>query len=203
MASLTYTLYHHPFSVCSLMVRYTLAIAGPTNQYTTSMDVVEKEIDIYNSGQLDEHFLTRVNPKGQVPVLAGSSLASPIADSLAITSYLADRHHALIPGAHDKQIRSLLSQLHALNYFSLSFGSTKPQMARIFIEAIDERLARRNISAEYRAALEYKRTVYVSSPRPTSESSTHNDFPCPAQPKPKSTAWSPMSSYTTTSSSSR
>lgn len=62
----SYTLYHHPYSICSIMVRYTLALRGPSKDPSSKIDVTEKVVDIFNSAQLEEDFLVNINPKGQV-----------------------------------------------------------------------------------------------------------------------------------------
>ena len=61
-----YTLYHHPYSICSLMVRYTLAVKGAPHSPAEMMVVKEQEVDIFKGAQLDEHFLLEINPQGQV-----------------------------------------------------------------------------------------------------------------------------------------
>jgi hypothetical protein len=62
-----YTLYYHPYSICSLQVLYTLAIAAANSSEGDPLLEVERRIvDIFNDAQLEETFLTRVNPKGQV-----------------------------------------------------------------------------------------------------------------------------------------
>jgi hypothetical protein len=63
---MSYILYYHPFSVCSIMVRYTYALRGPPKDSTSDMSVQEQMVDIFNDEQLSEHFLTAINPKGQV-----------------------------------------------------------------------------------------------------------------------------------------
>jgi glutathione S-transferase len=62
----------------------------------------------------------------QVPVLANAAvLGTPIADSLEITWYIADRYPSLAPAEHKEDIDHLLRDLHALNYFSLSFEGSR------------------------------------------------------------------------------
>src|ERR1700744_3689395 len=57
-------LFYNNYSICSIMVRFTLAIckALPGEQ----IDIDEKQIDIHNGGQLTEYYLTEVNPYGTV-----------------------------------------------------------------------------------------------------------------------------------------
>lgn len=64
-----------------------------------------------------------------------------------------------MPEAYEAEIRVLLRAVHELNYFALSFPD-RPQVAAGFIKSIEQRLARVDISAEYRNALKYKLKVY-------------------------------------------
>jgi glutathione S-transferase len=160
MAPADYTLYHNPFSICSIFVRYTLAMAGESRDADSMLHVHENMVDLAKQEQLAEDYLTKINPKGQVPVLTSSRLSAPIADSLDIQLFIADHYPTLSPDSHKSNIIQLLKELHALNYFSLSFGK-KPQMAAANVKAIEDQLARKDISAEYRKALEYKQHVYA------------------------------------------
>jgi hypothetical protein len=85
-------------------------------------------------------------------------LDAPIPDSLEMTFYMASRYPDLIPRAHEVQIRQLLIDLHALNYFSLSFPG-RPAVAQGFKDAVLRRLAGPDVSDRYRKALEYKLTM--------------------------------------------
>jgi hypothetical protein len=82
----------------------------------------------------------------------------PMPDSLKQTYFLAERYPSLIPAAHDAQIRQLLRDLHALNYFSLSFPG-RPHIAKGFEAAVLRRLEDPDISERYRKALEFKLNV--------------------------------------------
>lgn len=61
-----FVLYHHAFSVCSIMVRYTLALAEESSEASSRMDVREESVDLFKNEQIEEHYLTEVNAKGQV-----------------------------------------------------------------------------------------------------------------------------------------
>lgn len=63
-----------------------------------------------------------------------------------------------MPPEHEPRIRQLLIDLHALNYFSLSFPD-RPQVAHGIKVAIIRRLESPGISERYRKALEYKLTM--------------------------------------------
>lgn len=64
-----HVLYIQSYSICSLMVRYTLAIRGQAKNEAAEIIVEEREIDTFHEAQLDEHFLCEINPKGQVIAL--------------------------------------------------------------------------------------------------------------------------------------
>ena len=155
-----YILYHNFYSVCSIMVRYTLALRGPAEDDASAVLVEEKEVDIFHEEQLTEQFLSEINPKGQVPVLTSPALDKPIADSLEITHYLASLYPALIPSNHASEITRLLHDLHALNYFSLSF-SGRPQAVQGVKAEVQKRMDgdMGPASERYRSALEYKMSM--------------------------------------------
>ncbi|KAE9379703.1 hypothetical protein N431DRAFT_398147 [Stipitochalara longipes BDJ] len=155
----SYTLYYNQWSICSQMVLLTLAFRGQPKDAKSEMVVEEQAVDIFKSAQLEETFLTEVNPKGQVPVLKHPGLLiKPIPDSLDITYYIAKQYPSLIPEDKKDQIIELLQELHNINYFSLSFGS-RPAAVNAQTAAVNERLAQPGISEKYRKALEYKMTV--------------------------------------------
>jgi glutathione S-transferase len=89
-------------------------------------------------------------------VLNSTQLDKPITDSLEITFFLAERYPSLIPESHKKEITKLLVDLHALNYFSLSFPG-REHVAEGFKQNVFKRLAAdADISPRYRDALTYK-----------------------------------------------
>jgi glutathione S-transferase len=95
----------------------------------------------------------------QVPVLVNTAvLATPIAGSLQITFHLADRYPGLIPANRKEEIGRLLRDLHALNYFSLTFAG-KPNIAAGNKAAVVKRMEDPAISQRYRDALAYKLTM--------------------------------------------
>jgi hypothetical protein len=69
MANITHTLYHNKFSICSLMVRYTIALRGPPHDASSQILIREQDIDIFHEEQLSEQFLCEINAKGQVYLL--------------------------------------------------------------------------------------------------------------------------------------
>ncbi|OAP60326.1 hypothetical protein AYL99_05328 [Fonsecaea erecta] len=153
-----YTLHHNHFSICSIMVRYTVALRGAPQDAASEVPIQEQSVDIFHEEQLSEHFLTNINPKGQVPVLTSPALPAPIADSMDITRFLAQRYPTLIPAAHAEEIHARLDALHALNYFSLSFPG-RDHVAQGFKAAVQKRLDDPTISPTYRDALNYKMSI--------------------------------------------
>lgn len=66
-------LYHHPLSLCSKMVRYSLAIAGTPAEGMLPVSLELYKIDIVEKNeQFTELYLCEVNPKGQVGSTSGS-----------------------------------------------------------------------------------------------------------------------------------
>ena len=62
-------IYYHRYSICSLMVRYMLALRGHPKPSSSDILVDLHEVDIFHGAQLEEHFLLDINPKGQVDVI--------------------------------------------------------------------------------------------------------------------------------------
>ncbi|KAH8814838.1 hypothetical protein F5884DRAFT_841009 [Xylogone sp. PMI_703] len=158
-AAETYILYHNHYSLCSLMVRFTLALCKEQGEREGSLRVEEHEVNIQNGGQLSEYYLCDVNPYGTVPVLANdSNLSEPIRESLDITYYLGEFYPNLSPPHLNEQIRDLLDDLHRINYFSLTY-THRPQRASDMMSQVTRLLAQEGISERYRKALEFKRGV--------------------------------------------
>jgi len=155
-----YTLYHNYYSICSIMIRYLLAVRGEPLDAASTMVVEEKAIDIFNEEQLAEDYLLHVNPRGQVPVLGNPAVFDfPLAQSAAITEHIASRHPRLLPVAHKAEIIALVKEMHdTLNFFTLSFLKS-PKLASGFKAGAERLLARDDISKDYRAALEFKRDL--------------------------------------------
>lgn len=154
------------------MVRYTFALRGPPIDASSPILIREQDVDIFHEEQLSERFLCEINAKGQVhlpfsllstlnwtytlqvPVLSSPSLNKPIADSVDITHYLSHFYPSLIPISHKEQIIKGIRDLHALNYFSLSFPG-RDHVAQGFKTGVEKRLSG-DISERYREALHFK-----------------------------------------------
>lgn len=60
-------LYHHNYSICSIMARYSFALRGDPIDEDHEIRIQEKQIDILNEKeQLLEHYLCDINPAGEV-----------------------------------------------------------------------------------------------------------------------------------------
>jgi hypothetical protein len=95
----------------------------------------------------------------QVPVLANILvLATPIADSMEITWYIVGRYPSLAPTEHEEDIGRLLRDLHALNYFNISFKG-KPHVPAGGRAAVVKLMENSENSQHYRDALAYKLTM--------------------------------------------
>lgn len=171
-------LYHSAYSICSLMVRYTLALRGNPKDEHSALDVREVSVDLFKGENLTEEFLCDINKYGQVctdlhhyiaekltreplqiPVLDVKK-GTPIQDSLKITHFIAERYPNLIPDSHREEITALLKDLHEVNYFSLSFAKLGgAHVAAGLAAAVEKILQNPDISDRYRSALEFKREV--------------------------------------------
>lgn len=156
-----YTLYSSPFSLYSMMVRHTIYLGTATSgakppQKITLHHIGRRQPGIPD-GNLDEDYLVNVNPKGQVPALAGNVLEKPLSESLNISLYFVENHYpALVPASHATIIRDLLSRIHAI--YGLSFSQKNPtaEMMQYNPSPAEEILKRGDLSPQYRKALEVK-----------------------------------------------
>ncbi|EXJ65707.1 uncharacterized protein A1O5_11234 [Cladophialophora psammophila CBS 110553] len=161
-----YTLFYNDYSICSIMVRYTVAVIQHLQDGRIRIN--EQPIDIQHGGQLAESYLCKVNPKGTVPVLTSSNpqrLKTPLSESVDITYFLAEYFPTLCPPHLASQITSLLSELHDINYFSLTY-TDKPHRAVDMENSVQKVLARSDISERYRKALELKLEVIRATRAP-------------------------------------
>ena len=61
-----FTLYYNEYSICSIMVRLTIAVRGQAKSADLEVPVTEHNVEIFQEEQLSEHFLCEINPLGQV-----------------------------------------------------------------------------------------------------------------------------------------
>lgn len=90
----------------------------------------------------------------QVPVLAPVNSKNTIPDSVEITKYLARSYPTLLPASHGREIKQLLSELHGISFFSLTFAG-KPQRHLASKAYLQDRL-NDQISERYRATIKDK-----------------------------------------------
>ena len=62
----THTLYHNIYSICSIMVRYSIAVRGEPKDQEHEIRIHEEQIDFQNKEQLTEHYLCDINAAGEV-----------------------------------------------------------------------------------------------------------------------------------------
>ncbi|KAI0168079.1 hypothetical protein BJ166DRAFT_521413 [Pestalotiopsis sp. NC0098] len=140
------------------MVRTTFAMPGPPKQGLPDMDMRFELVNISpdNPEQLSEHFLCHVNREGQVPVLTNKPLLpEPMPESVDISYYICAWYPRLLPREHEAVIRSLVHELHEINYGVLTFGLGSQHPTRLAAK-VEELLCQPEISDAYRHALEHK-----------------------------------------------
>lgn len=155
-----FTIHYGTFSLWSTMARLTFALRGSPLPSRPEMTLHKTPLSIapQNPEQLSEEYLTKINPKGQVPALVGPPALLPggaLADSEAISYFFADWYPSLLPKEHEAEIRELAANLRQVNLAILTFGVKIP-LPPLFIAKIGTMLEQDDISAEYREALENK-----------------------------------------------
>jgi glutathione S-transferase len=155
--SSTHILYHFQFSIRSLFVRYAYAIRGPAADPNAEIHLEEQHIDLRppSFDQLAERFICDINPSGEVPVLVSKQDEQIIPDSRNITFKIAEYYPQLMPEGHAATIRRLLAELHAIDYYSLTFTG-KYMFPCGTIATLLERWNSPETSARYREALDRK-----------------------------------------------
>ncbi|KAE8352311.1 hypothetical protein BDV28DRAFT_158010 [Aspergillus coremiiformis] len=140
-------LYVFPFSMSSIMVQFTVALALRDKSHSSRKlaRMNYRLVNLHRNENLEEGYLRHVNPRGKVPALTARSLPVPLTDSLSISYWLCEQQPSLIPETHRRTIQRLLSQLHRIQ------ADNNPN------PAVDDLLAREDITAEHRRALVFKR----------------------------------------------
>lgn len=181
-----YILHNQPFSLFSMMVRFTYALGrSSADPNTAGVHLENKLVDHHRDENLAEDYLLNINPKGQVwfgsrqvfkdvrltcyqvPALTGPKLSAPLTDSVDISYWLCGQYPKLLPPDHEPTIRDMFRKLHDIPIFTLSArrDSMPPEWQANGIPptAVDALLAKPDseISPEYRKALEGKRELYA------------------------------------------
>lgn len=152
-----YTLYSSPFSLYSMMARHTVQLGPTTRGARPPRKVALSFVNHRRNENLREDYLVRVNPRGQVPSMAGDVLERPLTDSVSITLYLAETHYpAMLPPEHAAAIRNLLERIHAIHGLSITNNNPTPGQRERNPSPAEDILKRTDISPEYRKALEDK-----------------------------------------------
>lgn len=162
-----YTLLIFPFSLYSIMARFAIELGKEYHQGPNGVpNISHRLIDLHRDENLEEWFLTEINPTGQVPVMTrewDNRSTKPrlevTTESVVISKFFGEHFFpGLLGGARAGEVDRLLAKIHEIQAFSLSIKSpTKEQAVEVPDPGQDERLARTNISDKYRRALEYKR----------------------------------------------
>ncbi|KAB8225762.1 hypothetical protein BDV33DRAFT_77802 [Aspergillus novoparasiticus] len=129
------------------MVQFTIALALRDKSQSSRelAKIKHRLVNLHRNENLSEDYLLHVNPRGRVPAFTSKSIPAPLTDSLSISYWVCEQHPSLIPETHRTTIQRLLSQLHRIQ------ADNNPN------PAVDDFLARKDISPEHRRALEYKR----------------------------------------------
>ncbi|RGP79781.1 hypothetical protein FLONG3_2094 [Fusarium longipes] len=152
-----YTLYSSPFSLYSMMARHTVQL-GPTSQNAMPPKSITLFFINHKANEnLNEEYLIKINPKGQVPAMTGNFLDQPLTDSRSISLHLAEKHYpSMLPETHSGVIIDLFERLHSICGPSISNKNPTPEMTKYNPSPVEGILARPDISPEYRSALERK-----------------------------------------------
>jgi glutathione S-transferase len=153
----THILYHFQFSIRSLFVRYAYALRGPAADPNAEIRLEEQHVDLRppNFDQLAERFICDINPSGEVPVLVSKQAEHILPDSRNITFKIAQYYPQLMPEEHADTIRRLLAELHAIDFYSLTFTG-KYMFPCEIIATLLERRNSPDTSDRYRGALDRK-----------------------------------------------
>ncbi|KAG8158127.1 hypothetical protein KVR01_011888 [Diaporthe batatas] len=165
-----YTLHNQPFSLFSMMVRFTYVLGrSSADNATDGVNIEYKLVDHHRYENLGEDYLINVNPKGQVPTLTGPKLPAPLTDSVDISYWLSGHYPKLLPPDLEPTIRDLFTKLHDIDIYCLCVRpeSVPPEWRTSGVPpvSVDALLAKPDseISPEYRKALLKKREFHVKT----------------------------------------
>lgn len=163
LEGLHFTLYVFPFSLYSIMARFTISLGSHYHEGPQGLPKIDhKLVNLHRDENLEEWYLTTVNPKGQVPVLLTQRNAEPhvakTVGSLAISNFFCMEYFpAMKPDEHRAMIDDMLNKIHAIEALSLSVKDPdEDDKEEIRNLELKELIARNDISEAYRRALEYK-----------------------------------------------
>lgn len=157
-----YTLYSSPFSLYSMMTRHTIQLGRTTKGGIPPKSITLSLVNNRKLDNLKEDYIVKLNPKGQIPTLAGNVLERPLTDSISISLYLAENHYPeLLPAEHAPVIRDLLTRIHAIPGPSISNRNPSAEMIKHNHSPVEDILKRTDLNPVYRKALEQKLKLYV------------------------------------------
>lgn len=156
-----FTLYYATYSVRSTIIRLLLALRGVPRPGNPEMTIHESMMDIgpFKPDQLTSFFLLTANANGTVPALTNPALLqTPLIGTVDITWYICGWYPSLLPPEHETTIRASIRELHEISFPVLTFGGDDTH-AFDLNEKVLEILRGREVSEEYKKALEYKSKV--------------------------------------------
>ncbi|KAF3767945.1 hypothetical protein M406DRAFT_355772 [Cryphonectria parasitica EP155] len=166
--SAPFTLYYGYYSVFSTMVRLTFALRGAPRPDRPEMTLHKQPISISPAEpeQLSEEYMTKINPKGQVPVLANEVLLGPkpMPESADIAYYMSEWYPSLLPKEHEATIRELVGEVYKISMPVLTFPLDTKNPAK-FMDKVKELLAKPDLSDTHRQALEAKAKFLENAPK--------------------------------------
>lgn len=163
--SAEYTLYSFPFSLYSMMARHTAQLGPTTYGSKPPQKITLSFVHHRKNEALEENYLLKVNPKGQVPAMTGNTLEQPLTDSRSISLHLAEKHYpAMLPAEHTAVIWDLLERIHAISGLSLSNKNPAVELVQHNPSPVEDILKKTDLSPEYRMALHAKLELYVPLP---------------------------------------
>ncbi|KAM0468623.1 hypothetical protein ACHAP7_010691 [Fusarium lateritium] len=140
-----------------MMARHTVQLGPTTRNGMPPKNITLSFVNHKAHENLNEEYLTKINPKGQVPAMTGNLLDQTLTDSYSISLHLAEKHYpAMLGGSHEDIVRDLFERLHAVYGLSISNNSPTPEMTKHNPSPVEKILKKDDISPEYRAALEAK-----------------------------------------------
>ncbi|ROV93170.1 hypothetical protein VMCG_08745 [Cytospora schulzeri] len=167
LEGLHFTLYIFPFSLYSIMVRFTISLGSHYQEGAQGLPrITHKLVNLHQDENLEEWYLTTVNPEGQVPVMFAQRDGQPdiakTPGSLDISKFLCMAYFpGMTPDEHRATIEDSLDKIHAIVDLSLTIKDPgEDDKVEIRNQKLEELLARNDISASYRPALEYKQAYY-------------------------------------------
>lgn len=95
----------------------------------------------------------------QVPVLVEMDTGHRMPESVDITLHMARSYPSLLPSDYEEEIKRRLSQLHSINFFSLTF-SGQHHVPQSWMKVLNRQLEE-TISQRYRKAIERKMKRWV------------------------------------------